>query len=422
MSEIVYSPGVATSTAVAQVSTITFGGTWETDDKAKITITGDDGTAETLSTASGSATISVICTTVAAAFNAHTHRLYTGITAAAGATTVTLTSDTAGVPFTVSVETTESDDSPAGAQTMSVATTTANVGQSDASLAANYYGNALAVNSDNLTIDGRNVAAVAYGKNRSAVTVTSFRIPLSNSYNVGLAPSSTNPTAEYFRISATTLKIGEPPGDGSSPTGASFIAVDTGTNQTLTYVYNSNTTGVNGAAAVNLKGVHAANVLNVLGGSVAVANLNPGEVSTYLTINQDGGKLTIGTGVTLTTLTQTAGTCELKCAATTVTQDGGSLKTTGSGAITTLKVAGTADLQSTGTITTLVIASTGNVTCANQDAARTLTTIQMYPGAKLNIACSGLTITNAIQVINGRLTDVTITTNKHVTTVIAAGA
>jgi pectate lyase len=78
-------------------------------------------------------------------------------------------------------------------------------------------------------------------------------------------------------------------------------------------------------------------------------------------------------------------------------------------------VGGTADLQTTGTITTLEVMGSGNATFANSDAARTVTTIKLHKGAKLNIACSNLTITNAIQLINCRLDEVTITTNKHVT-------
>lgn len=419
MAEFIYSPGTGTSTAVAQVATYT-PATIQATDIFTLTASADNGDTAVVSFTATDTSATTTSAGLIAAWNASTHRLCTGITAS-GSSTVILTADTPGVPFSVASSTT--DGGGANTQTFTGVATTANVGQSDVGLAANYYGNALPGNSgDSLTIDGRNVAALAYGKNRSAQTYDLFRIWKSNAYNVGLAPSSTNPTAEYLRAGATATKIGEAPSDGSTPSGASFIAHDGGTVAGTWTIYDSNQTGVNGLPVVLIKAINASNVLNLVGNAaVGVAVLNPGEASTFATINQDGqgSRLTIGSGVTLTTLTQTKGFCELRCAATTVTQDGGELKTTGSGAITTLKVGGKADLQSTGTVTTITVMSSGDLNCSNQDAARTITTINAYPGAKINIACSGLTITNPIHVIGGSLKDVTITTNKNIDVTIA---
>lgn len=423
MAETVYTGGLSAISAVQQEDRFTPANV-ESSDVFTLTLTADDGTTAAASFTATAATVANVTAGLAAAWNASTHRLLQNITATDMTTYVKLVADTAGEPFSVASSTT--DGGGTNTQTLTKTSQTASVGGSDAGLAGNYYGNALPGNSgDSMTIDGRNGAALAYGKNLSAKTLDSLRILLSNPYNVGLAPSSTNPTAEYLRVSATSMKIGERPGDGSSPSGASFVAIDTGTNQTTATVYDSNQTGVNGLPAVLLKGVHASNVLNLVGNAhVGVAVLNPGETSTFATINQDGAgsRLTIGSGVTLTTLTQTNGFAELRCAATTVTQDGGELKTTGSGAITTLKVGGTADLQSTGTITTLEVMGTGNAILANQDVARTVTTIKLHKGARLNIAASNLTITNPIQFINCRQDECFVTTNKHITAVYATGS
>src|SRR5687768_5979997 len=86
-------------TAVAQVDTLTVGGTVEADDVFKVTMTGEDGTAVTLDVVAGSTTIATVCTNIATAFNASADARFIPVTALAGATTVTLTADTAGVPF-----------------------------------------------------------------------------------------------------------------------------------------------------------------------------------------------------------------------------------------------------------------------------------------------------------------------------------
>jgi hypothetical protein len=160
-------------------------------------VTGDDGSTAVVTFTATATTVANVAAGLVAAWNLSTHRLCTPITASGSTTNVILTADTAGVPFSVAGTTT--DGGGANTQTLTRTATTANVGGSDAGLAGNYYANALPSNSgDNLTIDGRNLAAVAYGKNLSAKTITLMRVLKSNAYNVGLAPSSTNPTAEYL--------------------------------------------------------------------------------------------------------------------------------------------------------------------------------------------------------------------------------
>ncbi len=124
----------------------------------------------------------------------------------------------------------------------------------------------------------------------------------------------------------------------------------------------------------------ALTTLNVEGGAVGIA-FRSGETSTVATIRCAGNTadVGVGSGASLTTFYQTAGTSIIRCAATTVSCYGGTLKTTEAGAITTVNIkGGFAYLESTGTITTLN-ADGGTATMLLSGAARTVTTLSQNP-------------------------------------------
>ena len=102
----------ADAPAVAQVDTVTPGGTIEAGDLFVMTLVAEDGSLQVLSVAATSTTVDQTCDDIVAAWNASTLSLFTGITAALvgvhpNATAVRLTADTAGVPFTLAATTTE---------------------------------------------------------------------------------------------------------------------------------------------------------------------------------------------------------------------------------------------------------------------------------------------------------------------------
>ncbi len=405
------------ATAVQQEDRFTPANVESTDDFT-LTSTGEDGTTTAITFTATGSTVANVTAGLAAAWNASTHRLCTGVTASDQTSYVKLLADVAGVPFSVAGTTT--DHGGANTQTLTRTATTANVGPNDVSLAANYYNNAVPSNSgDTLTIDGRTTAAILYGLNLSAKTLDQCDVYMSNAQAIGT-------TVAPLRISATVLNIGLPAVDGSRPSGPNLIAFNTGTVVGTVNVYDSNRNGTNGLPTVNWKGTHASNVVNVLGGVFGAGTLLNGDVATIATFNQEDGIATLASGVTLTTARINGGSCLIQCAATTINQDGGTLKTTGSGAITTLYCSGPADLQSTGTITTLEIRKGGKASFAGSTAARTVTTIKMYPGASLDLdngVMGSITITNPIQLIGCALPDdVKIITPKHVTVTLAAGA
>ena len=121
--------------AVAQITTLTPGGTIEISDLFKVTING-----KVVSYAATDTTVASVCTGLAAALEASEEPEFTEIDWADSVTCVTATAGTAGVPFTLSVETTESDSSAADTQTFSASTTTSSSGPNHWDTALNWSG------------------------------------------------------------------------------------------------------------------------------------------------------------------------------------------------------------------------------------------------------------------------------------------
>lgn len=398
----------AVTTAVAQVDTFT-PATVEIDDIFTLTVTGDDGITNAVNFTATAATAANVAAGLVAAWNASTHRLCTPITAS-GSSTVVLTADTAGRPFSVAATTTDGGGN--NTQTLTKASTTASAGPEDWGLAGNWFTNAVPVDGDNVVIDARATDDLLYSMNQSSVDLTTLDVYMSYVNQLG---DTTNP----LRISATTCQIGLPVGDGSSPSGPTFVNLDFGSVNNTTKVYNGRKTGINGLLPINLKGSHSANILHVYGGVVGVATARPGDTATFVTVKVDGGKCVLSSGVTTSTVTQIGGELVQGCACTTLTQDAGTLETNGSGAITTATINGTAYLESSGTITTLEVRSSGNVDMTGSKVARTVTTLQMHKGSTLAYDPAVVTITNPIQLLDCTLQDVTIKVPPGRTVVVA---
>ena len=128
---------------VAQVDTITPGGTIESGDIFILTITGYDGTSHAVTFAATSTTVANVADGLTAAWNIATHALCTPITAANETTHMTLTADVAGVAFSVAATTTEANGEAADDQTLIRAAGTANSGPKDWSVATNWDGGAV---------------------------------------------------------------------------------------------------------------------------------------------------------------------------------------------------------------------------------------------------------------------------------------
>ncbi|TXH59103.1 MAG: hypothetical protein E6Q97_00580 [Desulfurellales bacterium] len=334
------------------------------------TMTLDDGSTATVTyTEDGSPTTTEIATGLYNAWNASTHPAISRITATNPvAGTVVLTADTAGVPFSVALS--DSDDG-----THTETNTTANVGNNDYGTAGNWSLNAVPASTNDVVISapasGGECTAIKYGLNQSAVDIATFRVTPDYNADIGRVEDG---RVFYLRIDPDTVDY---------RSASNFAALDIGSANISPYI-ECNGFPSTGRHALYIKGSNIA-TLEVKKGNVGVA-VQTGDTATVATIlcaflsNAQGDvQLKIGSGVTLTTLTQSGGQCDLGCAATTVSvSPDGVLTTSGTGAITTLNLNGTAYPNSTGTITTINLYA-GVLDFRRDRSGRTVTTLNILP-------------------------------------------
>lgn len=393
------------ATAVAQVDDITPGGTIEPGDIFILTVTGENGDTTTVSFTATDTTVANVTAGLTAAWNASTHYLCTGITAADLTTKMTLTADTAGVPFTVAATTTESNGDPADGQTITRATSVANAGPYDWNTQANWTGGdgdlPGADASDVVYIDG---GTIKYGLNQSAISNTLTALYVTRSQIGENGSAGKNPS--YLQIKASKVDINYTTTSGTS-TFPSPVNIDTGSTASTITVFNSGTNSPTTEQSVNLKANSASTNVYIRKGVVGIAN-HAGETTTVGTINvsyvsavNTDAEVYIGDGVTLTTYTQKGGDNLLSSAATTINVNGGTLQTEGSGAYTTVNnTSGTFISNSTGTITTLNVSGTGISDFTKSQEARTVTTAKLDPSGTFKYDPSVVTLTNKIQPVS----------------------
>lgn len=363
----------ASNTEVAQVVTTTINSaSTSTTAVWTLTLTLDDGSTKTVTyTEDGSPTVTEIAAGLVAAWNASTDPDISKITAAnPSAGVLTLTADTAGVPFSIALA--DDDD---GTHTQEA--TTANVGNNDWNTARNWSTGTVPVNSDDVVFQGPasgNSVAVLYGLNQSSVTLAN--VYFRKDYN-GQIGRFENGKAYYLRLDPDAFEY---------KASSSLALIDLTTAAIAPYVEANGNAGSN-RHALYLKAGSNLTTLTVKKGNVGLAVL-PGETTTvatilcsYLTNQSSDVNLTVGSGVSLTTLTQNGGACELRCAATTATcSTGATLTTSGSGAIGTLNVFGTVYSNSSGTVTTINW-RLGNLDFSRDKTARTVTTLNILTPA-----------------------------------------
>lgn len=383
--------------AIAQVDTLTVGGTIEVGDKFKATING-----KTLSVSATSTSTSTTATEIATAWNASTIPEFAEITAAANGAAVTLTADEPGKPFTVTVATTESDDGAADNQTFSKASTTANSGPNVVSVAANWEGAAAPADADDIVFDTGS-GDVLYDLDQNSVTPATITVAEGFKGKVGLPEiNSDDATATYYEYREKYLKYGNS-GDGQTVAltirgGAGRVKINTGSAQAIWNVTDTSQRLEDNVPAVLLKGTHASNALHVSKGDVGVA-LFAGETATVLTLNvgyktnpAGDSQVKLGAGVTLTnaTIVQTGGTLDINSATSgtaTITQYDGTL-TLNAGAQTGLAIrGGDCIYNSTGTLGgNTVVSGSGHLDFSQDLRAKSVTNaIDLFgPSAKVS--------------------------------------
>ncbi len=407
--------------AVAQVDTLTPGGTIEADDVFIATING-----QTISAAAGGTTVADVTAAITAAWNASTQAEFAEITATDSTTHITLTADTAGESFEVTVSTTEAGGGAADAQTFVQATTTANEGPNVYSLGnftvAGVRATALPANTDTVVYENSNVDCLD-NLDQSGVTLALLVRRQSFTGKVGRPRINANGYAEYrdpyLKISATIADLGEGEGNGSPR-----FKLNTGSVQAALTVYNSGTTRAESGIPSDLWiGTHASNTVTVLKGDLGVCFFGD-EVATIATLktayvaNQaNDASVICGAGTaTLTTVTINGGVVVLTGNVTTLSQTAGTVMLTGSATVTTWIVdGGAARYNSSGTATTILVGGGGVLDFRQNQAARTVTNCSVYQGAAIHDPFKTVAWTNGIDLQRCGPTDVTLNLGEHQT-------
>lgn len=370
---------IAAAGAVAQVSTVQVTA-YHASTTYRLTVNGKS--VSVIAAGSVNATAAAL----EAAWNASAEPEFAEATALAATDTVTLTADTAGVPFTVTPSVS------GGTGTIGAATTaTASTGPNHWDNAANWSTGSVPVTGDNIWIENSSVS-VLYGLNQSAVTPASVNLAASFTGTLGLPEINQSGSAAYHEYRAqylqlgggTAINVGDGPGQGSGR-----IKIDTGTGATTLTVRGTSSSLETDLEALQWKGTHASNVVNVFRGSVGIAGY-AGDAATVATlrvgfVTSENGDATVrcGPGCTLTTIEQSGGTLEINTAATTITKTAGELTVKGSGGYTTItNDKGTVYYLSTGTTTNTRVGSDATVDCSRDMRPRTFTNaVQLYAGA-----------------------------------------
>jgi hypothetical protein len=391
--------------AISQVSTLTVGGTAAAGQVYSVTING-----KTVSyTAIGGDTNTTIAAALQALLAASTAPAeFAEVTWTAAAAIITGTMTTAGVPFT-------NTSAATGTGALVTATATANSGPNNWDVAANWSTGAVPITGDTVWIED-SATPIKYGLNQSAVTVAVLNLPASFTADVGLPETNTGGSAsyleyrpQYLQIGATTLNIGDGPGQGSSR-----LKIDTGAVATTINVRQTAAGAEPNLEAFQWKGTNVANVVNVLRGSVAIAGYG-GDVATvatltvgFVTSQGTDASVRCGAGCTLTNINQNGGTLETNSGATTILKGAGAL-TLNSGNVTTLTDDnGTTVYKWTGTIATANVGSGATLDFSQDMRGRTVTTLNLYEGSTLNDGFGTVVFTNPIHLLRCRIGDVTI--------------
>ena len=406
---------------VAQVATITVDNAWAAGDTAVVTCAGKSLTLTvgTDATATGVALAitEMINGTTQTGTGDHTFSNtgtnipeFTEFTALASGAALTLTGDTKGKPFTVTVSETTVGTGTLGLTLATVAAT----GKWHWDNADNWSTGAVPVNADTVVLDNRATADILYGLAQSAVTLASLTIKNSFTKKLGLSTLNSDSQsnnypeyrATYLAIGATLLLI---EGEGS---GSGRININLGSVASTMTISSRGSAAETNIPAVLIQGTNTANIANISRGDVGFA-FYEGESAHLATLNvgfetNQAGDSTVrcGDGVDLgdAVVTQSGGTLTIETVngTGTTTQSGGTLNVL-AGAQATITADGTLNYAGAGTITTL--SASGTVDFRQGTGAVTVTNFTLGKGASLFDPAKRVTFTNAIDLYRCKITD-----------------
>ncbi len=386
---------------VAQVTRCTVGGTIEADDVFTMTVG-----SKSISVVAGSTVASDVAASIVSAWNALAAVQYpefAAITASdAGGGDLDLTANTAGVPFTVTLSTTESGGGAADLQTFTQSAVTQASGGAFWDTSANWSTGTVPVTGDDVILQN-SANPILYGLDQSAVTLDLLSIDQSFTGTIGLPRTNAAGYVEYrdqyLKIGATTITIGR--GDGA---GAGRIKIDTLAVQTTFNVLNSGSAVENGVKSILWKGTHASNAVLINKGSFAAAHF-AGETATIAALKQGyrtnvagDSDVRFGAGCTLGScaITKLGGTLEVNSSFASLSQLHGEMVVL-AGSPGTLAIAGGAvRYKSAGTYTSATVSGGGELDFRQDLQPRTGTNTTLHKGAALRDPAQTVTFTNPI--------------------------
>lgn len=294
---------------------------------------------------------------------------------------ITGTAATAGVPFTAT-----SSVSGGTGTIGAVTTTVTSTGPNDWNTASNWSTGTVPVNADVAWLQN-SASSILYGLAQSGVTLTAINQDSTFTGTVGLPRNNLSGYVEYrptyLAIGVTTLNVGTNPGIGA---GCGRFKINLGSVQSAINIFSTGSQADAGLPAIILKGTHASNVLVALQGTIGVA-IEAGDVSTILTVQvgfqrsqQTDVTLTLGTGCTLTTISQYGGVVYAASNVTTWNCYDGTAWFTGSATLTTLDIeeGGTFYYQSSGTLTTGTVGVGCTLDYSRDPRLKTITNVTVY--------------------------------------------
>lgn len=360
--------------AVAQVDTITPGGTIEVGDIFIVTING-----KSCSYPATGTTVASVCTGLVAALQAMTAAEFTEITWTDSTTHITATGVTAGKPFTITASTTESNGGAADAQTFVQATTTAATGPNHWDDINNWSLGAVPVDTNDVDVD-LSRGSIWYGLGQSAVTLASLDIYSSGETTNTLGLPEINEDGEYTEYRTKDLQIGATLYRHN--TRSPFVRVDFGSVQTAIEVRETGTESGEGVPACLLKGTNASNTAELKRGKTGLGYFL-GEACTIATLRvAPDAECVLGELVALTTVVSLGNTL-IQTAATTITVEEGTTRVIGTGAVTTLNCeGGICYYESSGTVSTANIGP-GTVDCSGDISPRTFSVTNLEAGGQI---------------------------------------
>lgn len=412
---------LGTAGLVNQEQRFTPGGTIEVGDKFIITIKKEGSATQSLTVSATGTTAAQVCTDIQAAAAVNTQSYFTAFTWTDQTTYVKALQNTnTGQPYTFTVSTTESDNSPADAQTFATTTQVESSGPNNFKAASNWSLGS-APDTDAVIVLENCDVDILYGLDYSGVSVAGYRRDQSFT---GLIGDGTN----YLQIKVddnAVCHVGYHYGGTTTPAGPAREMVDWGTSNFALHVWGTASTAEETAKQPSrFLFNHSSTILHVHGTSkVGVAANVAGETSTLATVYvYDTAVVLVTSGVTLATLSTTGGTVTCLTAPTTFTNNGGTSVIVASGTITNLNVlSGTVTTAGTVAVTNLTVKgglcysnSKGTVTTGaleggtldftQSNEPRTVTSLQstlhgVHGPATLKVDDSIVTITGKYEVV-----------------------